>query len=123
MAVVGGVEGGICAGDAGVVEGIKAGSSWAGEAVAVLGVTSLAGRAVLAGGVSVGEGVGGAGSASTIALEAGSRTARETLPIGIIAGEAACASSTDEGGSSRREGVVCADSKRRIVGQESWVAR
>ena len=109
MAVVGGVEGGICAGDAGVVEGIKAGSSWAGEAVAVLGVTSLAGRTVLAGGGSVGEGVGGAGSASAIP-EAGSRAARETLPISIIAGEAACASSTDEGGSSRREGVVCADS-------------
>ena len=83
-----------------------------------MGVTSLAASAGLAGGGSVGEGISGAGSASTIAFEAGSRVAREAITIGIIAGEAVCASSTDGGGSSRREGIVGADGTCRSVGQD-----
>ena len=95
MTVVCGVEGGICAGNTGIVEGIKAGSCRTGETSSVLGVTSLAASAGLTGSGSVGEGIGGAGSASSIALEARSRVAREALAIGIIAGEAVCASGTD----------------------------
>ena len=95
MTVVCEVEGCISTRNTGIVEGIKAGSRSAGETGSVLGVTSLAARAVLAGSGSVGEGIGGAGSASSIALEARSRVAREALAIGVIAGEAVCASGTD----------------------------
>ena len=87
LAVVCEVEGGICASIAGDV--VEAGSSWAGEAIAVQGVAGLAARAGLAGsGSSNGEGIGGAGVAGSIAIKSISGVAGETNSGGTIAGEA-----------------------------------
>ena len=121
MAVVCGVEGGICASIAGDV--VESGSSWAGDAVATNGVAGLATGTGLTGSGSIRESVGTTGGAGSVEKSI-SGVAGDTSSGGRIASEAIPSAVGAEIGASNRECTSCTSSAgtSNTVEPEGWQA-